>query len=231
MMFIAKRVKALFMLLFLCTMAFSQSGITESATLSFSDAEGDCGLGTRTVLLEVDISGLTGTGGQAAGLNSYVLTFDISRPIGLSTNVFVTAQASSPPIMNWDFDVTERDLVDATLRVTVVGWVAAADAPNSNYAVAELLFMGTAGDITLTFDPATSSLGSRVVLVEGDGPGAIPIEAPSTPYTFTLTVDFPLDLPTGIISWLTVNPDYDLAQPMGPINLLDLTKLLNCGAM
>jgi len=198
----------------------AQTGITGSAPVSLQEGPADCGGSCVTVDLFVDVTGLSGTGGEV-GLNGFVLAFDLDR-----SDVFATANAGTTPISEWGFLATNRDLGNLTDRLVLVGAVADMAAPNQDYHVASLTLCGAAGDVTLTCVPSESSLGSRVVA--GDGPGLIDISSPP-PFTVPITETFPLLWGNGLDSWLMDAPAYDLVAPFGLIDVLDLVKLNNCG--
>ncbi len=200
--------------------SFAQTMITGAAPVTLLEGPAECGDSCLTVEIQVDLTGLSGTGG-VAGLNAFVLAFDLDR-----SNVYASARAGTLPILDWHFVRTNREHVSTTDRLILVGAVSDMTAPNQSYHVATVVFCGTVGDVTLTFVPSESSLGSR--LVNGDGPGPIPIETP-IPFTVTITTPFTLDLAMGISLWLSVSPAYDLVNPIGPIDILDLTKLIDCG--
>lgn len=202
------------------SVAFAQTGITEPAPLVLQEGVSDCNGFCITVDVAVDVTGLVGSGGDA-GLNAFVLAFDLDRP-----DVYASARPGTSPSLDWAFFATERGLVGMTSRLFLVGAVGDNTAPNQVYHVATLVLCGTIGDVCLSFVPVESSLGSRVVA--GDGPGDIPINPPS-PFTVTIPVDFPLDWGTAIASWIQDVPAYDLAPPMGTVDVLDLTKLVDCG--
>ncbi len=201
-------------------LVLAQSSIVGNAPLTLQEGAADCGGSCVTVDVFVDVTGLSGTGGDA-GLNAYVLAFDLDR-----SDVFASARAGTSPISDWGFFATSRNLVAMTDRLILVGAVADMAAPNQNYHVATVVLCGSLGNVTLTYVPSESSLGSRVVA--GDGPGPIDIGAPSA-FTLPITVTFSLDWGAGISSWTLNAPSYDLVAPSGPIDVLDLTKLTHCG--
>lgn len=202
-----------------------QTGISGSATITVQDAGVDCLGMSRVVEIGVDVTGLTGTAGEDAALNAFCLSFDLDK-----TGVFASAVRGIDSDFEWGFVCTEKSLVTLTSKVTVVGWVAwPQDPTHQNYHVATIRFSGTPQDVTLTFDPATSSLGSRVVrLPDGDGPGPIDFNTPS-PLTVTIPTAFSASLGDGLAAWLTLDPDYDFAPPTGAVDILDLVKLVSCG--
>ena len=173
-----------------------------------------------TVDVFVDLTGLSGAGGEA-GLNGFVLAFDLNR-----SDVFASAIKGDDIEFAWNFFTTQRSLVDISRQLILAGASGDAGAPNQIYHLATLVFCGAVGTTTLTFDPGASTLGSRVV--NGDGPGPIQIQGPSA-YTITITSPFSLDFYSGLSTWLNVAPDYDLVDPVGNINILDLVKLIACG--
>lgn len=201
-------------------MAFGQTGISGAAPVTLQAGAADCGGYCVTVEVNVDVTGLVGSGGDA-GLNGFVLAFDISR-----SDVYASARPGSIPIVDWDFVATDRDLVDLTNRLVLVGSVPDMSAPNQNYHVATVVLCGTIGDVTFTLVGSESSLGSRVVA--GNGPGPIDLFPPD-PFTSVITLNFPLDWGTGASQWMTESPSYDLVAPLGPIDVLDLSQLINCG--
>lgn len=211
-------------LLFLASVpALPQSGVTGSATVFTQTGPLDCGSHCATVQVSVDVSALTGTDGVLAGINAFVLSFDLDR-----SGVFAYAQAGASPEMDWFFQHTKAELVDLANRLIMVGAIGDETAPNQLYQLATFTLCGDAGNVVITFDPSQSSLGSRVV--NGDGPGPINIAVPP-PITVVIPVNFPLILGVGISLFLEDSPEYDLVAPFGPVNILDLVKLINCGAV
>ncbi len=209
--------------------AFAQTGITDLATVELVPGGPDCDGLCPTVDVFVDVTGLVGNGGEA-GLNAFVLAFEMDR-----SEVFASAQPGTDPNLEWYFLTTRGDLVAATDRVILVGVVGDPMAPNASYHVGKLLLCGAAGTVTLSLDLATSSLGSRVV--GEDAPGPIGIQATSLwcdgpiPLTcpVTISVDFNLEFLIAVASWRTMVPAYDLADPEGSIDVLDIAKLVDCG--
>ena len=200
---------------------WAQSGITGPAGVTLNDAGLDCNGFARVVEVVVDVTGLSGVGGPA-GLNSFVLVFNLSR-----SDVFASAAAGSNPDLDWYFLATDRNGVNASNSLRLVSSVADLDAPNQRYQVASILLSGLQGGVTLTFNAAESSLGSRYI--NGDGPGPISISG-SPPLTVSIPIDFNLDIGTGVSYWLTESVEYDMAPPVGNINVLDLVKMVLCGA-
>lgn len=203
------------------TLVFGQSGVVGMAPVTLTQGAPDCNGFCATVDVTVDISGLQGTGGVPAGLNAFVLAFDLNR-----SDIFVDARAGELPQLDWFFTSTNRSLVSATQRVFVTGVIAESAAPNQSYQVATLIFCGTAGSVELSLVPSQSSLGSR--WIAGDGPGPIQIQPPVT-FQTSIQVNFPLSWGTGLQAWLSQNPTYDLVDPMARVDVLDLVKLVNCG--
>jgi len=197
----------------------AQSNISGSATLQFKDAGLDCHSQTRLVDIYVYVSGLAGDGGLV-GVNSFVLAVDINR-----NDIYASSEPGTQPVLDWNFNSTNRSLVDVLNRVVLVGVVADPLAPNQAYHLARLAFSGATGDFQLSLVVAESSLGSRVV--NGDGPDLIPFLDP-LPITTDIVVPFDLNLMFGCSFWLTSNADYDVIND-DVVNVLDLVKLIYCG--
>lgn len=209
------------MLVVMCGLhSLAQSGISGSAPVQVMPRNPECAGTCPAVDIFVDVNGLSGVGGDA-GLNAFVLAFDLSR-----TDVFAYAVPGQSPISGWTFVHTDPALVDVTNTVIVTGAVGDDQAPNQSYHVATLVFCGDPGSISMSFNAGLSSLGSRVV--NDDGPGPISIAAPS-PTTIQVTTSFPLNISTGVASWLLYAPTYDLVAPSGPVDVLDLSRLVQCG--
>ncbi|CAM2006662.1 hypothetical protein [Acanthopleuribacter pedis] len=208
-------------LLFVCgCLVSAQSDVSGQAPVTLQVGVVGCNGLCDSVDVFVDVTGLAGSQ-HPAGLNAFVLAFDLSR-----SDVFASAVAGGDPELAWTFTHTSRDTVDTGNRLVVVGSVAATTAPNQNYQVANILLCGAAGAVTLTFVPEASSLGAR--LIDGDGPGPIAIQAPAA-FNTAITTTFPLTFFTGISAWQTENSDYDLAAPAEVVDILDLVQLSNCG--
>ncbi|MCB1044589.1 MAG: hypothetical protein KDC35_16730 [Acidobacteria bacterium] len=199
---------------------FGQSGISGAAPVTLQNGTPECGGECVTVDIFVDVTGLSGTGGDA-GLNGFVLAWDLDRG-----EVFASAFPGMTPISNWQFVHTDRSMVGITDRVILVGAVADMAAPNQSYHVATVVLCGSVGNVNFTFVPSESSLGSRVVA--GDGPGPIAISGPGL-FTTTITTPFSLNFGIGISSWRLNAPAYDLVPPSGIIDMRDLVKLTMCG--
>lgn len=198
----------------------AQADVAGQASIRLQNGGADCNDQCITIAVFVDVTGLSGTV-NAAGLNAFVLAFDLSR-----ADVFASARAGTTPVLDWAFTHTARATVDQSNRLVVVGSVASSDAPNTEYQVATLVFCGSAGNLTLSFAAAASSLGSRYI--DGDGPGPIAFADPD-PFQTTLTVDFPLTFFAGVAAWRQMASDYDLVLPNGELDVLDLVKLTACG--
>ena len=210
----------LFLFVSVTALLHAQTGIVGDAPIALEAGPLDCRASCPTVDVFVDVTGLEGMGGQA-GLNAFVLAFTVSRP-----GVYAWTAPGSDPDLNWSFVSTRRDLVGANDTLVLVGAVGDEAAPNQRYQVARLILCGDPGSVTLTFDPASSSLGSRVV--GGDGPGPIGFQAPQ-PFTIDLTPGLALDFLMGVDAWLSETDTFDLAEPLGQIDVLDLVKMVNCG--
>jgi len=210
---------AITIILLMVNIVSAQTGISGSAPVTLDPAGLDCAGTCPAVDVFVDVTGLTGTGGDA-GLNAFVLSFDLDR-----SETFTFSQTGHAPEMGWFFTHTDPGTVALSNTVTIVGATGDDTAPNDLYHVATLVFCGTPGDVTLTFDPNTSSLGSRVIA--GDGPGPISISAPA-PFVLSIADEITLDFIEGCASWLQIFADYDLVAPTGPIDILDLVKLAAC---
>ncbi len=199
---------------------FGQADVAGEASIRLQNDAADCNDQCITVAVFVDVTGLSGTV-NAAGLNAFVLAFDLSR-----ADVFASARAGTTPVLDWAFTHTARATVDQSNRLVVVGSVAASDAPNGEYQVATLVFCGSAGELTLSLVASASSLGSRYI--DGDGPGPIAF-VPTDPFQTTVTLDFPLTFFAGVAAWRQTASDYDLVLPEGALDVLDLVKLTACG--
>ncbi len=199
---------------------YAQSGITGSAPITLVSGPNDCGGACATVDIYVDVTGLSGTGGDA-GLNAYVLVFDIDRP-----ETFASVRAGTTPLNHWQLTSRNPTLVGSTQRFAIVGSTPDPNAPNQSYHVANLILCGDAGNVTLSLVVASSSLGSR--LVSGEGPDAIDLLAPPL-FTTLVPLDFELEWTIGVDSWRHSSPLYDLVMPFAEVDVLDLAKLVNCG--
>ena len=199
---------------FLSTGLWAQSNVGGAAPVLLEVRAADCGLPARTVDVFVDVTGLIGNGGEA-GINGFVLAFNL--PAG---NGFQGAAPGVDPMLDWTFAATETAASGGSLKLA--GAVADLNAPNQRYHLASLAFDGADIWVTLEFDETASSLSSRVV--NGDGPGPIPMTPPD-PITFHLVG---LSLGTGVSLWRQTALDYDLAPPLGTIDVHDLIALVNC---
>lgn len=197
-----------------------QTGVTGSAPVTLTQGPDTCNGDCITVDVAVNLTGLSGNG-VSAGLNAFVLTFDLNR-----SDVFASAKPGSNPQMNWAFVSTERYLVDVTNRLTLVGSVAEPSAPNGNYEVATLTFCGTPGLIVMDLILSDSSLGSK--FINGSGPDTISIDPPA-PFQADILNGFPLNWGDGLTSWHTHTPAYDLVAPGGRVDVGDLVTLVLCG--
>ena len=209
-------------------MAQAQTGVTGTATIILEDGGTDCLGAARLVRVYADATGLTGTAGAPAGLNAFVLKFHLDGSI--NNDFFASAMPGSHPDFSWGFQHTHSGNVETDGFLTVVGWASFPDVPSTqNYHLCTIVLSGTAQNVTFTFDASYSSLGSRVVNPpDGDGPGSIDFSEPS-PFSAQILDAFSLQLNDGIYFWLETNPSYDLAAPTGPIDTIDLVKLINCG--
>ena len=206
---------------FVCALtswAFSQTGVTGSASISLVDAGNICSGAGKVVHVVAEVSGLTGLNGESVGLNSFVIQIELSRP-----TVLAWAFAGENPDLGWGFMQTDKLLIPITNTVIVAGWVADAEAPNQLYHLASLWMAGDAGPVELTVVSAT--LGSRVV--NGDGPGSVPTLLP-VPMSVTLPAAYTWTLIEGLVSWRAESGFYDVRPPAG-VNVLDFVDVVNCG--
>ena len=201
-------------------MALCQSGVTGQAPVTLLQVGTDCAGYCVTVDVRVDLTGLSGSG-LDAGLNSFVLAFDLNR-----SDVFASTVEGDDPFLAWSIYSTSRNQVNTTNRLVLVGVVADSAAPNQNYHVCQITLCGSAGPVIFSLVESESSLGSRVA--DGDGPGPISILAPA-PYQASITTHFPLIWNDALPTWLTDNTFYNLVPPSPTVNCLDLVKLVNCG--
>ena len=202
------------------TWIMSQTEIGGSATLSLQDGGLDCQGLTRRVEVLADVSGLSGTGGEV-GINGFVLSLNLNR-----TDVYGSSLRGRSPDLPWRLVATERNLVDQTLTLKLVGWVADPNAPNQVYQLATLFLSGTSGAVSLEVQPTNTSLGSRIA--NGEGPDTIPVMVPGV-LTVMIPEDFNLDPLMAFSAWLSVAPEFDLIPSSGFIDILDLVKLILCG--
>jgi hypothetical protein len=194
----------------------AQSNVSGPVPLTLVDGGTDCGGLGRLVEIHANPSGLTGDGGAAAGLNGFLLVLEASRS-GVLTSIL---PGSSP--IGWNVQVTTPPL---TTQIRVAGWSTNMAAPNQSYHLATLVLTGTLGAVTLTALSSTE-LASRLV-APGNGPELLSVSLPA-PLNVTVPANYNLNLLTGISSWRQTAGNYDLAAPSGPIDVLDLVKLVWC---
>ena len=195
-----------------------QTGISGPALLTWSEQGTTCGEVGKIVHIFADVRGLTGQGGAEVGLNSFVLTVKFDR-----SDVFASAFAGEDVGLSWGFKISDEALIILTNTVTLVGWMANADAPNQNYHLATLVLAGSEGPVTLTLQSA--DLGSRVA--NGDGPGPVPWTLPA-PIIVTLPGHYYPTLIEGGSLWRTDNTTYDINSLPG-VDVADLVEVINCG--
>lgn len=198
----------------------AQVGVQGNASISLADAGVICSGQGRAVDVFVDITGLAGSNGDA-GLNAFVLCFDLNR-----SNVFAYAQKGNAPQMNWQFTFTDRILVNTSDHVCIVGSTDDSNAPNGEYYVGRLILVGEAGQVSFSLDTYKSSLGSKAI--NGSLPGLISIE-PLPVFIVEIPQNSALVLAEALEQWRQRVPQYDLVEPWGAVDVMDLVQLINCG--
>jgi hypothetical protein len=206
----------LVLLLILALPLMAQANVSGTVPLTLIDGGTDCGGLGRLVEIHANPSGLTGDGGAAAGLNGFLLVLQASRN-GVLTSVL---PGSSP--VDWSIRVTSPPL---TNQIRVAGWSTNMLAPSQPTHLATLVLTGSLGAVTLTALPA-SELASRLV-APGNGPELLNVSLPG-PLNVTVPANYNLNMLTGIASWRQTAANYDLSAPSGPIDVLDLVKLVIC---
>ncbi|MCB1049656.1 MAG: hypothetical protein H6510_02155 [Acidobacteria bacterium] len=196
---------------------WAQSGVVGSINLTLQDAGTDCLGRARVVEVRAQVTGLTGMGNSPVGLNGYVLVVQLNRP-----DVFASSYPDRTAV-NWN-QVAQIDAGNP-LVVRLVGWNTDINAPNQLYVLGRMLLSGTPGPVNVQLLNGTE-LASRLVSA-GNGPQNLTLSLPPS-----LTVSVPshsaLILGEAVASWLMVVATYDLVPPNGPIQVLDLVKLVNC---
>lgn len=207
--------------LFLITgWAWSQTGINGEAIVTLIDEGITCNGYARSMSIAIDVTGLTGSHGDPAGLNGYVLRLTTDR-----SNVFAYATPGKIPDVGWHLMTTHRETV--TTEFTLVGWSDDTQAPNDRYRVATLWFSGTMGPVSVDLVPAESSLGSRVV--NGDGPGPISISSGPIQISIDIPQTFNLSFQEGASHWLSAHSQFEFVPPLDSVDVRDLAQLINCG--
>ncbi len=204
------------MLVLLLMGVWSQSNITGNAAITLVDAGSDCSGAIRVVDIFADVVGMTGDGGDV-GINAFVVALTI-EPGYLCHFAF----DGEDPI---HFTTKHTDITQVAQTTMVVGYAADSNAPNANYRLARLWINGEIGSFSVTVEPITTSLGSRVV--GGFGPDAIPFTTPPASI-FDINNEISLLLADGVAQWLADDPIFDIAPPVGAVDILDLVKLTNC---
>lgn len=199
---------------------FGQTGISGNAGITLEDGGLDCQGHARVVLVWLDLTGITGTNGEPAGLNAFCAA------LGMDTGHFLGAMPGADA-QDWQMVSTDPVLANGAGRAVAVGVKADPFAPDSTYHLATFYYGGQETTCLVSFDDLNSSFGSRVVLSTGDGPGLIPVSW-NGPLPLSLPEPFPFLLEEGFASWRHTDPAFDLAAPTGPVNVLDLVKAVVC---
>jgi len=223
-------VKRLFFLIIcICgVLAWSQSGISGSATVHLGDGGTLCNGAARVIDVRVDVTGLEGASGEPAGLNGSMIQLNL----GSGAQVWYARTLSGQIDSSWPFQAiaTDTSQVIATGSIKVVGW-AAGDTPNQDYLVAKLVFSGptSATDGTIAIEP-TGSLASKWWddgSTNGDGPAELIFQVGSD-LSITVPIWSGLTLQEGCFFWLNPELNYDFSVPVNTVDIKDLVELVNC---
>jgi len=212
--------KYLFFLPLLPSFLFAQHPVDGQATISFVEGGSLCDGALKRVDIFVDITGLTGQGGDA-GLNAFALWIDMT-----DSSFYVRSEAGSDPIP-FELTTTEAHRIDTVGTLRLVGHNADTDAPNTSYHVASIYVGNQLGSVTLKLATTNSSLGSRKIGSSGPGPIDFVFDGP---LTVTIENTFPLQISDAAAAWLSGDPTYDFQPPFGIVNVLDLVSIAECGS-
>lgn len=212
--------KTILLLILLPASSFAQKPVNGNATISFVEADSLCGGAQKRVDVFVDVTGLTGQGGDA-GLNAFAIHVLLD-----DASFYVGSAAGSDPI-SFALTSTQKTLIGTLGALRLVGYNADTNAPNTEYHVASIFVGNQLGSVTLDLDLATTSLGSRVVGGAGPGPISFVFDGPLTVTVDTLS---PYQLGDALAAWLTDDPLYDLNAPFGVVDILDLVAISQCAA-
>lgn len=199
-------------------LAPGQTAIDGAATIQIIDVGSSCAGRGRILEIRVDLSGLSGLGGDAA-LGAFVLDLVKSR-----TDLFARVDQGSLG-SGWSFDNTVS--VEGNEHIRWVAYSSNLNQPVGNILVGHLTLTGSAGTLTLSLSHAESSIASTIV--NGDGPGSIDIDASPVLLSISIPLDFELSLDEGASLWLQTSTLYDFDGEGDQVNIPDLVALINCG--
>lgn len=197
----------------------AQTQIEDSVPILLVDSGTDCSSMAVRVEVHVDLTGVTGNG-HLAGLNGFVIEIELSR-----SRVLAFIEVGHTPPMAWRFAASDRDTVNVTNRLKLLGVCPDPQAPNGDYHLATLVLSGIAGEVMLEVQAPASSLASR--RVAGDGPGRIPI-AESAPLTVEIPENFHVDAFALWACWRLTCPTLDLVAPVDRIDVRDCIRWRSC---
>ncbi|PIE91581.1 MAG: hypothetical protein CR997_00050 [Acidobacteria bacterium] len=207
---------------------WGQSGITGQAAVYLADGGTICNGAASIVEVRVDVTGLTGSSGEPAGLNGAEvhLTFET----GARSWYARTLSGQIAPLWGFCAVSTRTDQVIASGTIKVVGWEPG-DTPNGDYLVAKLVFSGpgsaASGSIAIE---STGSLASKWWddgSPDGDGPAELNFQI-GTDLSISIPAWSGLSLHEGCSFWLNYDLTYDFSTPGDRVDVKDLVELVNC---
>lgn len=196
----------------------AQDPVSGQATISLVQSGTTCSGAVALVDVYVDITGLTGQGGEA-GLNAFSLSMTYSDP-----DFAVLAYCTNDPIP-FKFTFTDVHRIPNRGAMQLVGASGDTQAPNDRYHVATMWVGKKLGTVRVDLDPARTSLGSR--RVGNAGPGSIAFTFAGA-LDVTINDSYTLLLGDALSSWRSNNPTYDFQSPTQRVDVLDLVTMTNC---
>jgi len=205
----------------LSALVLAQNPVTGNATITLVDGGTECEGSQRRVEVHVDITGLTGQGGDA-GLNAYGISLLLD-----DMTFFKRAESGVDPIP-FSLEATNQLVAQQINELRLVGYKADTQAPNQSYHVATVILGNQTGTVTLDLNASATSLGSRRVGNAGPGPINFVFNGP---LATSISGSYPLTLIEALSSWRFDHPTYNVNPVTPQVDILDLISIASCSQL
>lgn len=207
---------------------WGQSGISGLADVYLTPGDSLCGGAAQVVQIRANVTGLTGTGGEPAGLNAASIEIQVTGAARSWLAGALGGEAS--PEESFQVRITSPDQVAISGLLRWVSWTHG-DTPNRDYVLGELVFSGASssgsGELTLTGNGDLASKWWDDGSTDGDGPAELSFVT-GAPLTISVPTWPGWTLDQACALWTLADVDYDFSVPADGVDILDLVELVTC---
>ncbi len=209
-------------------LSWAQTGVTGQATVHLEAGGTLCNGAAQLVEVRADVTGLSGSSGEPAGLNGA----EVHLTLASGAQTWYARALSGLISPSWPFKVvgTNASQVVVSGNLILAGW-AAGDTPNQDYLVGQLVFSGaassTSGEVSLQNTGTLASKWWDDGSANGDGPELMAFQTGSS-LNITIPVWPGLDFLTACSLWLSSDAAYNFNGSTSVVDVMDLVELTNC---